>query len=402
MAVAGDARATPRRVHPLDALAVALFVLGAGCVLTGALPASDFEEMWQRVLPLLVFLGSVVVLAELTADAEVFDVIAARLSIVGRGNYVALFVMCVAFASISTMFLNLDTTAVLLTPVMLALAGRVGIAAMPLAMTTVWLANTASLILPVSNLTNLLAYANVDLTPLEWAARMWAPQAVSILVTMMFLWVFFWRRGVRGQLSYVPPEPHQPRDWVLFRVGAAACLLFVAGVLVNAPLHYVSPVCAAVLVAAFAIRRRARLNRTLIPWRLLLMVPGLFVVVGTIGAHGLDAVMRVLIGADEGPVGAFRAALTGKVMANAVNNLPTYLAGEDAVTAGGGERILALLVGVNVGPTITPWASLATLLWFERCRAWGVRVPIRTFVLTGAVTAVVCVVATTITLIATG
>jgi arsenical pump membrane protein len=48
------------------------------------------------------------------------------------------------------------------------------------------------------------------------------------------------------------------------------------------------------------------------------------------------------------------------------------------------DQLLALLVGTNVGPIVTPWASLATLLWHERCQARGVDVPMRRFVLTGA------------------
>jgi arsenical pump membrane protein len=385
----------------LDWLAITLFVAGVLCAVTGLLPGDVFDTTWRRVIPLLAFLGSVVILAELTADAEVFDVIAARVAIVGRGRYAALFFMCVAFASVSTMVLNLDTTAVLLTPVMLALAGRVGIAAMPLAMTTVWFANTASLILPVSNLTNLLAYANVDLTPLQWAQRMWFPQLMSIAVTMLFLWMFFWRMDVRGAQTYLPPPPHLPRDRILFRAACVACSLFVIGVLVDLPLPVVSPVCAAMLVAVYVVRRRERLKRNLIPWRLLVMVPGLFLVVGTIGAHGLDAIMRIFIGDDPGPEGSLRAAFTGKVMSNLVNNLPTYLAGEGAVVDAGGHQILALLVGVNVGPMVTPWASLATLIWFERCHARGVHISMRTFMVTGAVAATCALLATTGALIIT-
>jgi arsenical pump membrane protein len=43
----------------------------------------------------------------------------------------------------------------------------------------------------------------------------------------------------------------------------------------------------------------------------------------------------------------------------------------------------ALLIGVNTGPLITPWASLATLLWADRCRAAGVLVRWRTFAVRG-------------------
>ena len=56
---------------------------------------------------------------------------------------------------------------------------------------------------------------------------MWPVQLASVAVTMVFLWVFFWRRGVRGADRYDPPEPLRPADPVLFWVAALACLLFV-------------------------------------------------------------------------------------------------------------------------------------------------------------------------------
>src|SRR4051812_11389765 len=143
----------------------------------------------RRVLPLLLFLGTVIVLAELTAEAEVFDVIAAWLARLGRGRYPVLFLLCVGFAALTTATLNLDTTAVLLTPVMLALARKLKVDPLPLAVTTVWLANTASVLLPVSNLTNLLAQQRVGLSPLGFAARMWLPQLAVLLVTMAVLWL---------------------------------------------------------------------------------------------------------------------------------------------------------------------------------------------------------------------
>ena len=156
-------RAAAARRPVLDWITAALLVLGLIFVATGLLPHHEASATVRRILPLLLFLGSIVVLAELTADAGVFDVIAVRVAGLARGNYAALFVLCVFFAATTTTVLNLDTTAVLLTPVMLALARKAGIAVIPLAMTTVWLANTASLLLPVSNLTNLLAANRVAL-----------------------------------------------------------------------------------------------------------------------------------------------------------------------------------------------------------------------------------------------
>src|SRR5215472_11505543 len=382
---AAGRRARRWRYGALDVIAAGLFILGLIFFGTGLLPFSTADATIRRILPLLLFLGTVIVLAELTAAAGVFDVIAVRVAGRARGNYLALFALCVLFAVVTTTVLNLDTTAVLLTPVMLALARKVGIAAIPLAMTTVWLANTASLLLPVSNLTNLLAANRVALAPVDFASRMWGAQLTSVAVTMVFLWVFYWRRGARGADRYDPPPPHEPDDRVLFWVAALACLLFITVILAaRIPLGYASAMAAALVVAAFALRNRAALRLRLVPWRLLVFVVGLFLVVQTISLHGLDRVSHALIGDGGGFLGALRAAATGAGLSNVVNNLPAYVAGESAIPFGHQTQLLALLIGTNVGPIITPWASLATLLWFERCRAYDAAVPLRKFMLTGA------------------
>lgn len=376
----------------LDRIRIGVLALGLVFVVTGLLPADTARSSIGRIAPLLLFLFSVIVLAELTKEAGVFDAIAERMARAGRGNYVALFLLCVVFASLTTIFLNLDTTAVLLTPVMLALAARARIVTLPLAMTTVWLANTASLLLPVSNLTNLLAADRVALQTRAFAARMWMPQLAVLAVTMALLWAFYWRRPMRGEDTYDPPDLAPVRDRVLFSATGIACLLFIgailAGVHTGIQLGIAAAVAAVVAVAAFAVRDRSVLRPVLIPWQLMVFVTGLFLVVPTLERFGLDDVMRALVGHDDDAAGALRAAFSGAGLSNVLNNLPAYVAGESAVPASNKDQLLSLLIGTNVGPVITPWGSLATLLWFEWCRRWGVRVPIRTFVLTGTVLAV--------------
>ncbi|MFI9722755.1 SLC13 family permease [Streptomyces sp. NPDC052396] len=392
-----------KRLHPLDWLAGGILICGLLCLATGALPADHARSAMTRIAPLLAFLGTVIVLAELATRAGVFDVVASAVARAGRGSYAALFVLCVAFASLTTMTLNLDTTAVLLTPVMLALAARVGIAAVPLAMTTVWLANTASLLLPVSNLTNLLAADRVALSPAGLAARMWAPQLAAILVTMGCLWLFYWRSGRRGAQRYEPPGLYRPADPVLFWVCGLACAGFVLVLLADAiPLWAASAAAAVVVVAVYAVREPATLRASLVPWRLLVLVPGLFLVVETVDAHGLHHLLSSAVGSDGGALGVLRAGAVGGSMSNALNNLPVYLAGESAVPVANHDQLLALLVGTNAGPVITPWASLATLLWFERCRAQGVRVPLGRFMGTGVLLAVTAVLGACLALVLVG
>ncbi|MET8654245.1 SLC13 family permease [Nocardia aurea] len=380
------------RFGVLDRVRVALLLIGLLCVATGLLPREQAADNMRRIGPLLLFLGSVIVLAELTKQAKVFDVIAHRLAILGRGNYPALFGLCVLFASATTTLLNLDTTAVLLTPVVLALAAPARIAPLPLAMTTLWLANTASLLLPVSNLTNLLAADRVALDATEFAATMWAPQLVSTAVTMLCLWIFYWRRGRRDADRYLPPEPVRPENpgqRALMYTTASACVLFIVSIpLLGDHIEIAATLAAVIAVGAFAIIDRRALRWSLIPWRLLVFVVGLFLVVPTLSRFGLSDLMHALIGSDSGAEGAYRAAGAGAALSNIANNLPAYTAGEAVVPVENRDQLLALLIGTNVGPIITPWASLATLLCLEFCRTHGVRVPMTRFVVTGAILAI--------------
>ncbi|MGW5570838.1 SLC13 family permease [Nocardia thailandica] len=387
----GDAPAR-RRLSRLDLVRLGVLAAGVACVATGLLPRAEAEANLARIGPLLVFLCSVIVLAELTRRAGVFDVLARRLAILGRGRYPLLFVLCAGFAAVVTMTLNLDTTAVLLTPVLLALAEPTGIPPLPLAVTTLWLANTASLLLPVSNLTNLLAADRTGLDAAGFAARMWAPQLAALLVTLALLWVWYWRPAARETGTYRPPAPVRVtgtrQRFLLYGTGTAAAAFVVAIPFAGTHVDLAALGAAAIALGAYLIADRRALRWELVPWRLLVFVVGLFLVVPTVSRWGLTEVVHAMIGDDPGAAGAVRAAATGAGLSNLVNNLPAYTAGETVIDPAHPDVLLALLIGTNTGPLVTPWASLATLLCLEYCRDRGVRISLRRTAVHGLVLAV--------------
>ncbi len=383
------------RLTPLDWISLGVFTIGLLAVATGLLPVADASHTLRRILPLVGFLAAVIVLAELTAEAQLFGIIATRLAIIARGSFAAMFVLCVLFAATATATLNLDTTAVLLTPVMLAVAIPADIPPIPLAMTTVWLANTASLLLPVSNLTNLLAMNRLALTAPGFASRMYLPELASVAATVACLWIMYWRRGLRSADRYRVPEPQKPRDPVLTGLSAVACALFVLLVLLSVPLAVAALSAVCIVIAGFVARSRSSLRAGLIPWQLLTFVIGLFLVIQFIDQHGLGDILSSAVGADGDALGVWRAAGLGAGLSNVINNLPAYVAGEAAVSRANHDQLLGLLIGTNVGPLVAPWASLATMLWYARCRATGLEISWRRFAGTGAITAVVSLAAAT-------
>ncbi len=348
---------------------------GLLAILTGLLPLREAGDVTARVGPVLGFLVAVTVLAELADRAEVFDMAADRVARFGRGSVARLFLLVCLLGTATTVLLSLDTTAVLLTPVVLALAIRLQLAPLPFAMTAVWLANTASLLLPVSNLTNLLAADKLGRSATSYVTTMAFPAAAAVVVTVGVLWLRF-RRELGG--SYAVPDRREPADRVLLYVSSLSCLAFGPAVVAGVPAWAAATPAAAVTAAVYAWRRRSVLRLHLVPWRLVILTEGLFLVIEAAGRHGLDRLLNDVIGSG----GYWRVGSISAALANAVNNLPAYLALERETSR---HDLLALLCGVNIGPLILLWGSLATLLWRERCKARDVDVSAGEFARLGLV-----------------
>ncbi|MDQ6875577.1 MAG: SLC13 family permease [Actinomycetota bacterium] len=376
---------------------IAAVTLGALVLVAGVLPVHSALQVTGQVAPVLVFLVAITVVAELADAAQVFDVAAAWAARLGRGSARRLFAWIVLLAVITTVVLSLDTTAVLFTPVVLAMAGQLDLDPLPYALVTVWLANAASLLLPVSNLTNLLAIGHLRLSALGFAARMALPELAAVSVTVLVVGLAY-RRSLAAR--YRPAAGPVVRDRVLFGLSAAVCSamapLFVAGV----PVQWPALAGAVVLAVAFAWRDPSRLRWGLLPWRLVLLVGGLFLAITAAGPHGLDSALGNAAGHDSSALAVLRTAGVAAAGSNAVNNLPAYLAMQ-RVAGGNREQLLGVLLGSNGGPMIALWGSLATLLWRQRCEARGVHIGAWQFARLGLVGVPVLIVATWAALLVT-
>ncbi len=212
--------------------AAAAIPAAALVVVTGLLSWDDALAEIARLGPTVGFLAAVLVLAHL-ADAEGvftwagsllrgkpgrrsdesrFPDVERQERVVpdtGTGTGRALFRRVFAIAAATTAVLSLDATVVLLTPVVVRTARRLRVAVAPAAFACAHLANSASLLLPVSNLTNLLAVGATGLSFLQFAALMALPWLAVLAVEYAGLrWVF--RRDLDRP---VPDEsPTSPDD----------------------------------------------------------------------------------------------------------------------------------------------------------------------------------------------
>nr|WP_244954246.1 SLC13 family permease [Spelaeicoccus albus] len=357
---------------------LAWWLLGVLVVVTGVLPPDDFAALAWRVGPILGFVASITVVVELATSAGLFDVVGDRIAAWGRHTGWLIWLLVVGAATVSTAFLSLDTTAVVLTPIVVLLARKASMSPLPFALTTVWLANTASVLLPVSNVTNLLAWHRWPVHPIGFAGAMWAPFVVGVALPAALVWLLYRRRLAH---RYSPPPRHVAADKPLLVTSGTVVAALLPALVSGVPVWIPSTAAAVLLTAAFAVRRPGTLRPALIPWRAVSIAAVLFIVVQAAAAHGLTTAVLTLAGTGNGYPELLRLAGVAALAANVVNNLPAYLALEPA--AGTPIRLGALLIGVNLGAIVTPWASLAVLLWHERVASLGVRMSWRRYSLVG-------------------
>lgn len=362
----------------------------ASLAVLAAVSLNDATEVALRLVPVLGFAAGMSVVVNLAARVHTFEWLVGALQRTTSRREIVLagfLALCVA----ATAFLSLDTTAIMLTPLAVQLASRFRLPVPAVALSVVWIANFASMPLPVSNLTNLLAVGgDAFSTTGEYVKLAAAPAAVAVAVAVAASY------AARAIYRSAAGEPMPEASSILPRPTDALAVLGVTVVALLSPIPYwlTSTVAAIAMWCAVGPTGRRDGITPLIPWSALSLATA-FSAVATLALQisDISSAMQQLAGTHP-----FAIAAAGAITANAINNIPAFLMLEPAVSDP--ASALALLIGVNIGPVITPWASLATLLWADQLRRAKAPVPWRGFILWGLLLAPVTVIAATAALLA--
>src|ERR1700689_3460145 len=177
---------------------------GVLVVAVGALSFHGARSALSALGPTVGFLAALLVLADGCRRAGGFDTLGTLMASGAHGRPRRLLAMVFLAAAGTTAVLSLDATIVLLTPIVFATAARLPTSPRPHVYACSHLANTASLLLPVSNLTNLLAFTACGVSFTRFAALMALPWLVAIGIEWIVLTRFF-ADDLRAPAAAVPP-----------------------------------------------------------------------------------------------------------------------------------------------------------------------------------------------------
>ena len=263
------------------------------------------------------------------------------------GPPVVLLLACFALIAVVTALLNLDTSAVFLTPVLVNVARRRGVDPVPFLYGSVFMANASSLFLPGSNLTNLLVLSGERVSGATFFARMLGPALASHDI---------------AAISSIAPATAPPAR---VRLGLGLWGTLLAGCLMVALRDAALPVLVLglALIGARVLSGELGLRESF-SWLGLPTLVGLF---------GLSVALGTLARASAFPAdvldsaGRVATAAIAALASVAVNNLPAAV----LLSSRSHPHTGALLLGLDVGPNLAVTGSLAVLLWWRAARAVG-------------------------------
>jgi len=325
--------------------------------------AGAVGEHLSDLAPALAFLLAGVPLAALLDTLGYFDEVA---DVLGRRRPDTPVLALWALAAVTTIVLNLDTTIVLLTPLHLSLARRAHTDPLPLVAIPLLLASLSSSVLPVSNLTNLIAVEHLDLSVGDVVTHLALPSFVATTVGWL---VYRTRHPVTVHLDVAGTA-----DRRVLTIGSVVVGFVLIGFVLGPSLDIAPWVVATVAdLGLMVVVRR-------VPWR---DVP-----IGTAaGVAAVAALLALIVPADalagimgvDSPIALIGVTGLAAAAANAVNNLPALLVALPAASADS-WAMWAWLLGVNVGAVLLPFGALANLLWWRFLRAEGEHPTLRSYV----------------------
>lgn len=359
-------------------------------LLTGVVTLDEAREELTSMAPTVVFLVAVLVLAHAADALGVFRWVSQILQQKSLADPHRLLMYVFGAATLTTAVLSLDATVVLLTPAVIAAARSIGASPRPHSYASAHLSNSASTLLPVSNLTNLIAFAATGLTFLHFTALMALPWIVTIAVEYLIFRLFFRSELVRDDSADPPaaarsaPAPILP----LTVIGLTLLGFAVSGFFGIEP-AWIAVVGASVLGAIALARHRTTAAKMIYAADLwfcaFVLVLGIIVAGVANGPVG-EWIAQILPGDTRYGSLLFVAAVAA-VASNLVNNLPATLLMIAALgTAAPPALVLAMLIGVNLGPNLTYVGSLATMLWRRVATSAGAPPTLATFTLLGIIT----------------
>jgi len=342
------------------------------------------DIVWDATLS---FIG-IIILSMVLDEIGFFEWCALKMAKFSNGSGMKMFIYSILLgAFVSALFAN-DGAALILTPILLAKMrilklNMKSIVAFLLA--GGFISDSASLPLVFSNLTNIVTANYFDIGFSEYISNMLIPYIVSVFISIVFLWLLL-RKDIPKtvNISLLKEPSSVIKNHTLFKLSWAFLALLIIGYFVGDA--YNLPVAVFALGGGVIFLIIATMFKTVEPVRIIKEAPwqvvwfsiGLYIVVYGLKNAGLTDYLAVILqdlSTRSDTVAIVGTGFIAAFLSAIMNNMPTVMIMDIALQDIPNQALAyANIIGCNLGPKMTPFGSLATLLWLHVLAKKGVNI----------------------------
>ncbi|WP_457745938.1 arsenic transporter [Sulfurimonas sp.] len=355
-------------------------VIGAvAALILGVVSFNDvlivFNIIWDATLA---FIG-IIILSMVLDEIGFFEWAALKMAKLSHGSGRRMFFYSIILgAVVSALFAN-DGAALILTPILLAKMRILRLntkTILAFLLAGGFISDSASLPFVFSNLTNIVTADYFGIGFITFTLNMLLPYFVSVATSMLFLFILLHKDIPKNVNISLLPEPKSVlKNYALFKF-AWFFLAFLLAAYAIGDIYHI-PISIFALSGALTFLAIASYTKTVhaptiikeAPWQIVWFSLGLYVVVYGLKNAGLThEITHILeyLNAQSQLVAVVATGFLAAGLSAVMNNMPTIMIMDIALHDIGNEAMIyANIVGCNLGPKMTPFGSLATLLWLH-------------------------------------
>lgn len=364
-------------------------IIGAGvALLLGIVNFSDVlvvtSIVWDATLA---FIG-IIILSLVLDEIGFFEWCAIWMAKFSKGNGHLMFVYSLLLGSIISAFFANDGAVLILTPILLAKMRILKLEPKTIVAFLLaggFISDSASLPFIFSNLTNIVTANYFHIGFAQYLSTMLFPYIISTFVSVAILWLFL-RKDIP---SYVNVKLlHNPDDVLkskpLFYLSwffiAALMGSYFVGELYHVPISFIALGGALIFLAIATYFKAAKPWMTIktAPWQVVWFSIGLYIVVYGLKNAGLTEYLTHILNelnAQGNTIAIVGTGFIAAILSAIMNNLPSVMIMDIALhDIPNSALAYANIIGCNLGPKMTPFGSLATLLWLHVMAKKGVKI----------------------------
>lgn len=364
-------------------------IIGAIVAFTlGVVSYSDLFIVWDIVWDAtLAFIG-IIILSLVLDEIGFFEWCALKMAKFSKGDGRKMFIYSILLgALVSALFAN-DGAALILTPILLAKMRILKLNAktiLAFLLAGGFISDSASLPFVFSNLTNIVTANYFDIGFVEYLTNMYLPFIVSVIVTIVVL-LFVLRKDIPKtvDIDLLKNPDDVLKNKTLFYFSWFFLALLLVGYFIGDA--YDIPISVFALGGGVLFLIISTLFKTVepfhiiknAPWQVVWFSLGLYIVVYGLKNAGLTEYLTtflIYLNEQGNLIAVLGTGFTSAILSAFMNNMPTIMVMDIALKdIANSSMIYANIIGCNLGPKMTPFGSLATLLWLHTLNQKGVKI----------------------------